>query len=172
MVDILVRQNQAETSAGTLAFGDLEFRCALGRGGVRADKCEGDGATPRARMKLRRVFYRPDRVAKPVTLLAARALTQTDGWCDDPAAPDYNRLVHLPHPARHEQLWRDSPVYDVLVELGWNDDPVIANRGSAIFLHVAREDYAPTEGCVALMRADLIALLALVPAECWLDVRF
>ncbi len=171
MVDILVTPDKTSATTGRLSFGELQFRCALGRGGVSADKREGDGATPVARMKLRRVFYRPDRVTALVTALPSRALTPNDGWCDDPASPDYNRLVHLPHPARHEQLWRDSRVYDVIVELGWNDDPVVANRGSAIFLHIAQQDYSPTEGCVALVLDDLLVLLRAVAKECWLEVK-
>lgn len=159
------------TSAGLLSFGGQEFRCALGRSGLRADKREGDGATPVARMKLRRVFYRPDRIMAPVTVLPVRSLTQNDGWCDDPASPDYNRFIDLPHPARHELLWRVDGIYDVIVELGWNDDPVIAGNGSAIFLHVARQDYAATEGCVALSIEDLLSLLRAIPRDCFLQTK-
>ena len=87
-------------------------------------------------------------------------LAETDGWCDDPGHPDYNRFVRLPHPARCEELWRRDAVYDLIGVLGWNDAPVQRGRGSAIFLHVARPDYAPTEGCVALSAPELRALLA------------
>lgn len=83
-----------------------------------------------------------------------------DGWCDDPQDRAYNTLIRLPHAARHEDLWRRDPLYDVVGVLGWNDRPVERGRGSAIFLHVARPDYAPTEGCVALALADLLSLLA------------
>ncbi|MBL8673626.1 MAG: hypothetical protein JNL07_01960, partial [Rhodospirillales bacterium] len=89
------------------------------------------------------------------TSLPVRAIAEADGWCDDPASPDYNRPVILPHPARHERLWRDDGLYDVLVEIGHNDDPPRAGLGSAIFMHVARPGYAPTEGCVALRIEDL-----------------
>ena len=146
--------------AGTLAWNGREAACALGRGGLRRDKREGDGATPVGRFALRRLFYRPDRLAAPVTRLPATPLTPAHGWCDDPAHPDYNREVRLPHPARCEALWRDESVYDLIVVLGHNDDPVVPGHGSAIFLHLARADYAPTEGCVALARDDLLALLA------------
>jgi L,D-peptidoglycan transpeptidase YkuD (ErfK/YbiS/YcfS/YnhG family) len=87
-------------------------------------------------------------------------IAQTDGWCDDPLHLDYNRFVHLPHEARHEELWRQDTAYDVVAVLGWNDQPVVKRRGSAIFLHVARSDYAPTEGCVALALPDLTRILA------------
>ena len=142
-------------TTGTLAFGGFRWRCAFGRGGVRVDKREGDGATPAGLWPLRRVWYRADRVATPETSLPVRAIAEADGWCDDPASPDYNRLVVLPHPARHERLWRADGLYDVLVEIGHNDDPPRAGLGSAIFMHVARPGYAPTEGCVALRIEDL-----------------
>ena len=144
---------------GTLRLGGAIYRAALGRGGRSAHKQEGDGATPLGALPLRRVLYRADRVSRPKCRLPVMPLAPHDGWCDDPADADYNRPVRLPHPGRHEQLWRADAVYDVIGVLGWNDDPVIAGRGSAIFLHVARPDYAPTEGCVALALPDLFAAL-------------
>ena len=145
---------------GELSWRGRRVRCALGKGGLRADKREGDGATPVGRFPLRRVLYRPDRLAPPVTALPVAAIGPADGWCDDPADSAYNRPVALPYPASAERLWRDDPVYDLVVVLGHNDDPVVAGRGSAVFLHLARPGYAPTEGCVALALADLLSLLA------------
>ena len=136
------------------------MRCALGKGGVRVDKEEGDGATPAGLLPLRRIFYRADRVKPPMCALPVEPIAPTDGWCDDPVHRDYNRFVHLPHDAHHEELWRRDEVYDVIAVLGWNDAPVERRRGSAIFLHIARPDYAPTEGCVALALPDLSRLLA------------
>ena len=106
------------------------------------------------------MLYRADRVRRPVASVPVEPLAPQDGWCDDPAHQDYNRAVSLPHNARCEELWRQDSVYDVIGVLGWNDAPVVAGRGSAIFLHVARPNYAPTEGCVALECADLVRLLA------------
>jgi len=145
---------------GLLRMGRLVLRCAIGRGGARADKTEGDGATPIASLPLRRVLYRADRVAAPACAVAVEPIGPDDGWCDDPSHPDYNRPVTLPHPARHERLWREDPLYDIVGVLGWNDAPVVRGRGSAIFLHLARVDLAPTEGCVALPERELRALLA------------
>jgi L,D-peptidoglycan transpeptidase YkuD (ErfK/YbiS/YcfS/YnhG family) len=136
------------------------FRCALGYGGVRSDKREGDGATPAGTWPMREVLFRPDRIGAVATALPHRALLQQDGWCDDPADPNYNRPVPLPYPAHCEHLWLEDHVYDVILPLGYNDDPVVAGRGSAIFLHVARPDFAPTAGCVALALADLLAVMA------------
>ena len=146
-------------SDGWLNFRERRLRAALGRGGVRADKIEGDGATPLGLLPLRRVFYRADRIGIPATILPREPITQTDGWCDDPIDRAYNRAITLPHSARHEELWRADALYDLMVVLGWNDAPVAINRGSAIFLHLARPDYAPTDGCIAVSLPDLRWLL-------------
>ena len=145
---------------GILMIGRLRMRAAAGRGGVRLRKVEGDGATPAGLLPLRRVLYRADRVARPRVSVPVMPLAPQDGWCDDPADAQYNRPVRLPFAARHEALWRSDALYDVIGVLGWNDDPVVQGAGSAIFLHVARPDWAPTEGCIALALPDLLALLA------------
>lgn len=157
-----------------LRLGGQVWRCAIGRGGVRdgTEKREGDGATPAGPLPLRRVLYRADRGAAPGARVPVAPLAPTDGWCDDPGDAAYNRPVTLPHPARHEALWRADATYDILGILGWNDgiDPAFAEavgrpapispgRGSAIFVHLARPDWAPTEGCVALAERDLRAAL-------------
>jgi len=152
------------------AFADGSFdldgrltRCALGPVGVvgAEHKQEGDGATPVGRWPLRRLLYRPDKGAAPLTRLPVQPVAREDGWCDAASDPAYNRPVTLPYPASTERLWRDDDLYDLVVVLGFNDDPVLPGRGSAIFLHVARDGYAPTEGCVALSRSDLEQLLSL-----------
>ena len=148
-----------EPSRGILRFEGHDYTCALGRSGIRTVKREGDGATPAGEFPLRRVFYRADRLAEPASGLPVRALAPDDGWCDDPAHGDYNRPVKLPFAASHEVLWRDDHLYDVIVVVGHNDDPPRAGLGSAIFIHCATADYAPTEGCIALDRPALTALL-------------
>lgn len=156
---------------GILAVGERERVCALGRSGLVAEKREGDGGTPIGRFPLRRLMYRPDREQPPSTGLPVLPLAADLGWCDDPTEPGvYNRLVRLPLAARHERMWRDDRLYDLVVELGYNDAPPIPGRGSAIFLHLAREDWGPTEGCVALERDDLLAVLAAVGPESALEI--
>lgn len=157
-------------SRGVLAWTDpdgvsRQAHCALGRGGIAEKAGEGDGVTPIGRFPLRSVMVRTDRVALPETLLPVLKISENDGWCDDPASPDYNKRIGLPHAAGHEKLWRDDALYDVIVEVGYNDDPVEAGRGSAIFVHVARADFGPTEGCVALALDDLLELLKACDAE-------
>jgi L,D-peptidoglycan transpeptidase YkuD (ErfK/YbiS/YcfS/YnhG family) len=146
---------------GRFVFRGATLRCALGKGGVRParEKREGDGATPAARMALRRVLFRADRGPPPRCAVPVEPIAPADGWCDDPAHRSYNRPVQLPFDASHEALWRDDEVYDVIGVLGWNDDPVERGRGSAIFLHLARPDFRPTEGCVALDARDLRRVL-------------
>lgn len=138
------------TEAG-FALTDSEIvPCALGRGGIQPTKREGDGVTPVGDWPIRRVLYRPDRVDTPETALPVRPIAPDDGWCDAPADTNYNRPVKKPYPASHEDLWREDHLYDIIVILGHNDDPPVPHAGSAIFLHVAKPDFGPTEGCVAL----------------------
>jgi len=144
---------------GNLSWNGNTVRCALGRSGVAADKREGDGSTPEGSFPLRRVFYRPDRLPPPQTALPVQALGPNDGWCDAPGDAAYNKLVTLPFSASHEAMWREDGLYDVVVEIGHNDNPVQPGLGSAIFMHVATPDFGPTEGCVALARDDLLRLL-------------
>ncbi|OYV40984.1 MAG: hypothetical protein B7Z80_03140 [Rhodospirillales bacterium 20-64-7] len=146
-------------AGGTLAGAGLRVRAVCGRGGITAAKREGDGATPAGLLKLLRVLYRADRLRAPACAVPVEPISQQDGWCDDPEHADYNRQIRLPHPARHEQLWREDAVYDVIGVLDWNLAAPVPGRGSAIFLHVARPDFAPTEGCIALALTDLRACL-------------
>jgi L,D-peptidoglycan transpeptidase YkuD (ErfK/YbiS/YcfS/YnhG family) len=170
MALILVRALSPAAKRGRLWFGAWSAPCALGRSGIRALKREGDGATPRGRFYLRYVLYRPD-AKRPRAALALRSIRRDDGWCDDPSDRNYNRLVRLPYAARAESLWRPDGLYDVVVVLGHNDVPRVRNRGSAIFLHIARGDFEPTEGCVALRERDLRRLIALLPRRCEIDIR-
>jgi L,D-peptidoglycan transpeptidase YkuD (ErfK/YbiS/YcfS/YnhG family) len=149
------------TPTGAFTLGTETFPAATGWAGVRADKREGDGTTPAALLPLRRVLYRPDRVTPPICAVPTQPITPDDGWCDDPAHPSYNCQVSLPISASAEALWRDDAIYDIIVILGWNDAPICPGSGSAIFLHLARETFAPTEGCIALAAADLRHVLAL-----------
>ncbi len=144
---------------GTLQLGRQRWRAAWGRAGITRHKQEGDEATPAGLLPLRRILYRADRIARPAAAVPAEPIAPEDGWCDYPADRAYNRPVRLPYPARHEALWRTDGLYDVIGVLGWNDAPVQRRAGSAIFLHVATPDYAPTQGCIALHLPDLLALL-------------
>jgi L,D-peptidoglycan transpeptidase YkuD (ErfK/YbiS/YcfS/YnhG family) len=139
----------------TLDWGAGPRRCVLGPAGIASKAREGDGITPRGAFELREVFYRADRINSLTTTLPLWKLEPNDGWCDASDDPNYNRLVKLPYPASAENLWRDDHVYDIIAVIGFNDQPVYAGKGSAIFLHLARPDFSPTAGCVALAERDL-----------------
>ncbi len=147
-------------SDGFIRMGGGAWRCCVGRGGIRQYKEEGDGATPAGLLLLRRVLFRADRLPAPATPVPTEPIAPDDGWCDDVTDARYNRAVRLPYPGRHEALWRNDALYDLVGVLGWNDAPVRPGAGSAIFLHVARPDYAATEGCIAMAMRDLAAILA------------
>jgi L,D-peptidoglycan transpeptidase YkuD (ErfK/YbiS/YcfS/YnhG family) len=151
-----------ELSAAAHGGAPLSMRCAIGRSGMVRNKAEGDGGTPVGAWPLRGVFFRADRIPKPKTKLPLREISPADGWCDAPKDRNYNRLVKLPYPASAEDMWRSDEIYDLVVELGYNDDPIVPGKGSAIFLHVARPKYSPTAGCVAVALGELRTLLALV----------
>jgi L,D-peptidoglycan transpeptidase YkuD (ErfK/YbiS/YcfS/YnhG family) len=156
-MEFVVRASPDGTA--TLDWGDGARRCAVGHGGIGIKWIEGDNVTPIGIWPIRNVLYRPDRIAKPQTPLAVSAIAPDDGWCDAPDDPNYNRLIKLPYAADHEVMWRSDHLYDLIAVLGFNDDPVIPGRGSAIFLHVASPGYGATAGCVALALADLVDVL-------------
>ncbi len=154
-----VRRKPAQRSRGVLLAGPLALPVALGRGGIRANKREGDGGTPRGTFRLKRLWWRADRHARPVTRLPARRITDSDGWCEDPHDRHYNQSVTLPPRAKADRLARADNLYDFIIEIDHNTRPRIAGRGSAVFIHVARPGFAPTAGCVALTLASLRRLL-------------
>lgn len=148
------------SAEGLARRGGAAYRCALGRGGVRRAKREGDGATPGGRMRLVEILYRPDRIERPAAALPVSELHPSLGWCDDPADAAYNGKVTLPYPASCERLWRDDRLYDLMAVTDYNTDPVAGGAGSAIFVHVAGEGFPPTEGCIAFAIEDLREILA------------
>lgn len=154
----------------TLTADGIAYPCTVGRAGITTDKREGDLKTPIGSFALRGLYYRPDRMEKPITALPVTALTQQDGWCDDPSHPEYNKPVKLPFAARHEKLWREDHVYDLIIPLGYNDEEIVPGRGSAIFLHLMRPDGLGTEGCIALKLEDLQKLLPRLSAHTQLIV--
>lgn len=157
---ITVRRKPGNPSQGWLMAGSMVVPVALGRGGIQANKREGDGATPRGSFKLRRLWWRSDRHVRPPTLLPAHRIEPDDGWCDDPADRHYNQRVKVPAGSNADRLTRADHLYDFIVELDHNTRPRIAGRGSAVFIHAARPHFAPTAGCVALDIGALRRLLA------------
>ncbi len=160
-------------SDGRFDLAGRETRCALGKGGVieAEDKREGDGCSPLGVWAIRRVMFRPDKGGTPLTGLPTAPTQPSDGWCDAPTDPAYNCPVTLPYPASAERMWRDDDVYDLVGILAHNDAPVVPGLGSAIFLHLARPGYVPTEGCIALSRPDMEALLGLAHPGAAIAIR-
>ncbi len=172
VVTRLPRQGeQREFALGRVHAGQIVLRCALGRAGISHGKREGDHATPAGTFGLVCGFYRPDRILRQAWALPTTQVRPGDGWCDDPESARYNRRVALPCPASHEKLWRRDRLYDLVVVLDYNIYPRRKYRGSAIFLHCAHPDFAPTEGCVALRYGELRRLLPRLSRKAVLVIR-
>lgn len=157
---ITVRRKPGSATRGWLTAGPLTLPVALGRGGIRANKREGDGGTPWGVFRPVRVWWRPDRHPRPLTHLPLRRIRSDDGWCEDPDDRHYNRPVRVPAGSKADRLTRADALYDFIVELDHNTRPRVAGRGSAVFIHIARPGFAPTAGCVALEPKSLQHLLA------------
>lgn len=154
------------------AYGGKVWRAAVGRSGIAVKQAEGDGVSPIGCWPIRHVLYRADKLkVPPVSVFPTEEIAVDDGWCDAPEHPDYNRPVKLPFAASHEEMWRRDDLYDIVVVLGQNDDPVVPGAGSAVFLHVASPGYGSTAGCASMSRQDLLEFLAMAGPETRLCFR-
>jgi L,D-peptidoglycan transpeptidase YkuD (ErfK/YbiS/YcfS/YnhG family) len=144
---------------GHLKYKNLEFRCAIGKSGVSKKKKEGDNITPKGIYKILKIYYRKDRIKKISSKFKLNQIKKNLGWCDDPKSKKYNQLVNLPSEYSYERLYRKDNIYDLILVLNYNIDPIIKNKGSAIFIHVAKKNYKRTEGCIALKKNHLIKLI-------------
>jgi L,D-peptidoglycan transpeptidase YkuD (ErfK/YbiS/YcfS/YnhG family) len=160
-----VRAGSTSRTRGLLAAGPQTWPVALGRGGILADKREGDGATPRGRFRLVRLWWNPERGLRPATRLPVRRIAPDDAWCEDPADRRYNRPIKLATNGAGDRLRRADHLYDLIIEIDHNTRPRIARRGSAVFIHLARPGLAPTAGCVTMPKARLRQLLGRVGAH-------
>lgn len=156
---IRIRAAAGRPQRGWLIAEGRTIAVALGRGGIRANKREGDGGTPKGIFRPIRLWWRPDRHPRPRTFLPVRAITPTDAWCEDPADRRYNRLIRLTQSATGDRLTREDHLYDFIIEIDHNTRPRIAGRGSAVFLHLARDNFGPTAGCVAMTQPAMLRLL-------------
>ena len=141
-----------------LTYNKLKFKCAIGKKGISYKKKEGDLITPKGQFKIKYILYRNDRV-KISTKLKKKVIKKNMGWCDDPKSKQYNKLVKLPFFFSHEKLYKKENTYDIILVLDYNMNPIIKNKGSAIFIHVAKNNFIKTAGCVAIRKADLIKLI-------------
>lgn len=168
---IRVAPDGGAIGSGQLYWRHLHLPCVLGRGGVvpATEKSEGDGATPAGLFGLDTLYFRADRLERPETRLPVKTITKNLGWCDDPGANAYNQPVKLPTTSRAEEMWQEDSVYDLVISLTHNRNPARRGpepgNGSAIFIHIARDDLSPTRGCIALARNDLLSLLVEIGPE-------
>jgi L,D-peptidoglycan transpeptidase YkuD (ErfK/YbiS/YcfS/YnhG family) len=156
---VRIRAAAGDRSRGWLTAGGQTIKVALGRGGIQANKREGDGGTPRGTFRPRRLWWRADRHSKPSTFLPVRAIRPEDAWCEDVSSRHYNQPLRLAAKHGGDRLTRDDHLYDFIIEIDHNTRPRIAGRGSAVFLHLARKDFSPTAGCVSMTEATMLRLL-------------
>jgi L,D-peptidoglycan transpeptidase YkuD (ErfK/YbiS/YcfS/YnhG family) len=168
---IYIRTASGSRTRGWLRAGPLVWPVALGRGGILANKREGDGGTPRGVFRPVRLWFRADRSARCSTRLPVRRITASDAWCEDPTDRRYNRAIRLGAGEAGDRLRRDDHLYDLIVEIDHNTRPRVAGRGSAVFLHLARPGLAPTAGCVAMPKEKLPGLLKNLGPQTKIDIR-
>jgi L,D-peptidoglycan transpeptidase YkuD (ErfK/YbiS/YcfS/YnhG family) len=169
---IRVRTLPGRRSRGLLLAGGLAIPVVLGRAGIRANKREGDGATPAGRFRLVRLWWRADRAPRPRTPLPLRRIVPDLAWSEDPRDRRYNRPFRRSANEPGDRLWRDDQLYDLVIEIDHNTRPRIAGRGSAVFLHIARPDRSPTAGCVAFATEDLRRLLSRIGPKTEIQIHF
>ena len=145
--------------SGYLEFKKLKLRCSLGKAGIKKKIKEGDNITPRGVFKIIKLYYRADKIEKIQTQIRKIKIKKKIGWCDDPRSIFYNKQIKLPNNFSHEKLYRNDNLYDLILVLNYNMNPIIKNKGSAIFIHVAKNNYQPTRGCIGLKRIDLLTIL-------------
>lgn len=146
--------------SGYLKYKDIKFKCALGKSGIGKKRIEGDNITPKGTFKIIKIYYRKDRIKKINSTFKLIEIKKDMGWCDDPESKKYNQLIKLPSKYRHEKLFRNDRIYDLIIVLNYNMNPVIKNKGSAIFIHIAKNNYNKTKGCIALKKKDLIEIIS------------
>jgi L,D-peptidoglycan transpeptidase YkuD (ErfK/YbiS/YcfS/YnhG family) len=145
-----------------LKYKDLKFKCALGKAGIRKKKKEGDNITPKGIYKIIKIYYRDDRIKKISSKFKLIKITKNMGWCDDPKSKKYNQLIKLPNRYSHEKFFKNDNSYDLIVILNYNINPIIKNKGSAIFIHIAKKKYKSTAGCIGLKKNDLLKLIKII----------
>jgi L,D-peptidoglycan transpeptidase YkuD (ErfK/YbiS/YcfS/YnhG family) len=146
--------------SGYLKYKNFKFRCALGKGGIKQKEREGDFITPKGKFKLIKIYYRSDRIKKISSVLKKIKIKKNMGWCDDVSSNYYNKQIKINKKFSHEKLYRKDNVYDIVVVLNYNLNPIIKGKGSAIFLHVAKKNYKKTQGCIALKKNELLNLVS------------
>ena len=147
---------------GFLKYKDLKFKCALGKAGIGKKKLEGDQITPKGTYKIVEIYCRKDRLKKISSKFKLIEIKKNMGWCDDPKSKKYNQLIKLPSKYSHENLYRENSIYDLILVLNYNMNPIIKNKGSAIFIHIANKKFKNTGGCIAIEKKNLVRLVKII----------
>ncbi|MFZ2205214.1 MAG: L,D-transpeptidase family protein [Minisyncoccia bacterium] len=161
---------KADYEKRQLSSDGVSFFCVFGREGISDNKIEGDWKTPIGKFKIRKIYYRKDKIPKLETQIECIRISQDDAWCDDSSLPEYNSFVKLPFNGSYENLWREDNLYDVVVVIGYNDEPVIPNKGSAIFIHIMKEDMEYTKGCLAIKKENMMSLVKEIDTETEIEI--
>jgi L,D-peptidoglycan transpeptidase YkuD (ErfK/YbiS/YcfS/YnhG family) len=151
--------------SGYLKFKNLKFKCSLGKAGIGVKKIEGDNMTPKGTYRIIKIYYRKDRIKKLSSKIKLVKINKKIGWCDDPKSKKYNKQITLPYKYNHEKLYRKDNIYDIVLVLNYNINPIIKNKGSAIFIHVARKNYNKTKGCIAIKKKNLMRIVNLLKKD-------
>jgi len=153
-----------------LIIDNYKVKCAIGKRGIGIKKREGDLITPKGKFKISYILYRKDRVGNLSSKLKKIVIKKNMGWCNDPESKDYNKLIRFPFSFTAERLFRKDNTYDIILVLSYNSNPIKKNKGSAIFLHIAKKNYSPTLGCVAISKRNLIKLLSIINKNTFLKI--
>jgi L,D-peptidoglycan transpeptidase YkuD (ErfK/YbiS/YcfS/YnhG family) len=153
-----------------LYYGKYKIKCAVGKRGITVKKREGDNKTPAGLFKFKSIFYRKDRIRKIKTRLKKTIIKKNMGWCDDSNSKFYNKLINFPFNFKAEKFWLNENIYDVIIIINYNVEPIIKKRGSAIFLHIAKKNYKPTRGCIAISKKDMFVLINRITTKTLLEI--
>ena len=145
--------------SGYLKYKNFKFHCSLGKAGIKKKTKEGDQVTPKGIFKVIKIYYRKDKIKKIISPIKKIQIKKNMGWCDDPKSDLYNQQIKLPSKFSYEKLYRKDGLYDIILVLNYNTSPIVKKKGSAIFIHIAKRKFKPTEGCIGLKKNDLIKLL-------------
>jgi L,D-peptidoglycan transpeptidase YkuD (ErfK/YbiS/YcfS/YnhG family) len=162
-MDLILKKN-------FIHFRDYKIKCAIGKRGITNKKVEGDKCTPRGRFKLKYVFYRKERVKNIRSKLKIIPIKKNFGWCDDVRSKSYNKFIKFPFKYRAERLYLRQNIYDIIVVIDYNFNPIRKKKGSAIFLHIAKNNYSPTLGCIAVSKNDLKYLISIINKNTFLKI--
>ena len=153
-----------------LSIDGVSFFCVFGKDGVTENKVEGDWKTPIGKFPIRKIYYRKDRINKIESEIECISLSPSDAWCDDVNKKEYNTFIKIPFDGSYENLWREDELYDVIIVLGYNDNPIVQGKGSAIFIHISKENMEFTKGCLVINKEDMITLIKKITSKTEIEI--